>query len=218
MAKQITYCYSKNRAARHPMQLAVLGFRGNLESLLTQRQPSWQSWKMQFDTKTYLDFYPPEDKAKMIYLTADSPNLIEDLDEDKIYVIGGIVDRNRHKELCYNRALEQGISHGRLKIDHYIQMKGRAVLTVDQVFEIMSKYLDSRNWETAFWAVIPHRKELKAKHRPSGAPGSTVNSDAGANPAAGSVEEPGNEDDHHDEEIGEEGEDHVVQGDPEPEA
>jgi tRNA (guanine9-N1)-methyltransferase len=40
----------------------------------------------------------------LVYLTADSENLITDLDTDKVYVIGGIVDHNRHKLLTYNKA------------------------------------------------------------------------------------------------------------------
>lgn len=44
-----------------------------------------------------------------MYLTADSDTTIETLDEDKIYVIGGIVDRNRYKLLTSDKAAEQGI-------------------------------------------------------------------------------------------------------------
>lgn len=34
---------------------------------------------------------------KVIYLSADSENVLETVDMDSTYIIGGIVDRNRHK-------------------------------------------------------------------------------------------------------------------------
>jgi hypothetical protein len=37
---------------------------------------------------------------KLVYLTADSPNVIETIDPKKIYIVGGIVDHNRLK-VCF---------------------------------------------------------------------------------------------------------------------
>lgn len=51
-----------------------------------------------------------------MYLTADSENLIEVLDSEMTYIVGGIVDHNRYKLLTYKKAMEQGIKHGRLPI------------------------------------------------------------------------------------------------------
>lgn len=35
--------------------------------------------------------------TNLVYLTADSPNVIHSLEKDKVYIIGGLIDRNRHK-------------------------------------------------------------------------------------------------------------------------
>lgn len=41
---------------------------------------------------------------ELVYLTADSPNTITQLEKGKVYVLGGLVDRNAHKGLCFRKA------------------------------------------------------------------------------------------------------------------
>lgn len=39
-----------------------------------------------------------------MYLTADAEEELTSMSADEAYVIGGLVDRNRHKNLCKDRA------------------------------------------------------------------------------------------------------------------
>jgi tRNA (guanine9-N1)-methyltransferase len=66
-------------------------------------------WKgIEFWTAGYEALYeppPPEastsvsavPKDSVVYLTADSPNVIDEIEEGTTYIIGGIVDHNRYK-------------------------------------------------------------------------------------------------------------------------
>lgn len=51
-------------------------------------------WQVEFHDEPYLDLFP---KEKLVYLTSESENIIENFEEDTFYIIGGLVDHNKHK-------------------------------------------------------------------------------------------------------------------------
>ncbi|KAI3393160.1 hypothetical protein diail_4685 [Diaporthe ilicicola] len=99
----------------------------------------------------------------IVYLSADSPHVLDKLEPYTSYVIGGLVDRNREKLLCQKRAEEKGIRTAKLPIGDYMQMASRQVLATNHVVEIMSKWLETGDWGKAFQEVIPKRKGGKLK-------------------------------------------------------
>ncbi len=96
--------------------------------------------------------------GELVYLTSDSPDTLTELKPYSTYVIGGLVDRNRHKGICYKRAMERGVKTAKLPIGDYMQMTSRFVLATNHVAEIMLRWLELGNWGEAFLRVIPKRK------------------------------------------------------------
>lgn len=156
LSQQIVRCYSENRKAPKKVQLAVTSFDKRLRERF--EGPLHGHYRQWSDAEFTEAPYEIKDSADVVYLSADSDNVIDTLEPGKSYVIGGIVDKNRHKNLCNNKAKEQGIRTGRLPIDQYVQVSGRKVLTVNHVFEILLQWLETRDWKTAFEAVLPQRK------------------------------------------------------------
>ncbi|BGP21187.1 tRNA (guanine-N1-)-methyltransferase [Rhodotorula toruloides] len=104
-------------------------------------------------------------QSTVTYLTGDSPNVLTSLVPGHTYILGGIVDRNRYKNLCLNKANSLGISHAQLPIGEYLpEMQTRKVLTVNQVFEILVNWVDAgekdgkEGWGEALRKAMPERK------------------------------------------------------------
>ncbi len=106
---------------------------------------------------------------------ADSQNVIDELDPNTIYIVGGIVDKNRHKGLCLEEAVKYQISHARLPIQEHIDMSTRKVLTINQGFDsqalilvvsILAEFVNSRDWKETFLKTIPSRKGVAALASP----------------------------------------------------
>jgi tRNA (guanine9-N1)-methyltransferase len=98
---------------------------------------------------------PPHE---IIYLTADSDDTLTHLSPHTTYVIGGLIDRNRHKGICYKRASDRGIKTAKFPIKDYLDMASRSVLATNHVVEIMVRWLECGDWGEAFLKVMPKRK------------------------------------------------------------
>ncbi|PGG99939.1 tRNA (guanine9-N1)-methyltransferase [Blastomyces parvus] len=106
------------------------------------------------------------DDGEVIYLSSDSPNTLTELKPYSTYIIGGLVDKNRHKGVCYKSAMEKGIKTAKLPIGDYMQMQSRYVLATNHVIEIMIRWLELGDWGKAFCMVLPKRKGGILKGKP----------------------------------------------------
>lgn len=157
--KQVLHCYSINRRLPAPLQLYITSFEGNVVEEMEKHQ-GHQNWDLHFQPKKYSQVL---EKDNIVYLSSESENVLEKLENDKFYVIGGLVDHNLHKGICHQRATEAGIKTARLPIDEYVEMKTRKVLTIDHVFQILARVTEGKSWKEAFLTIIPERKGVVVK-------------------------------------------------------
>ena len=113
---------------------------------------------------------PSEEEARqegeIVYLTSDSPHTLDRLQPYSTYIVGGLVDKNRHKGICYKTACDKGIKTAKLPIGEFMEMQSRFVLATNHVVEIMLRWLECGDWGESFVKVMPKRKRgvLKAAY------------------------------------------------------
>ena len=110
-------------------------------------------WCLQHSPKEYQDEYAGRD---VVYLTADSDTVLDALSPDAVYVIGGIVDRNRHKGLCVGKAKNQGIRTARLPLERVLG--ATKVLTVNQVYSALLEMWGGDGDGVKVASVVPQRR------------------------------------------------------------
>ncbi|CAG8591430.1 11388_t:CDS:2, partial [Funneliformis caledonium] len=148
LTSQLSRCYSANRSATRPVNLYFTSCGGRVQERFNTKLQNYVNWKnVIFESRPYLDCF---NKEELIYLTADSNDCIQELDEQKIYIIGGL-------SICYNKSQEDNIASAQLPIGNYVQLSTRKVLAVNHVFEILIRWLEYKDWEKAFLEVIPQR-------------------------------------------------------------
>lgn len=165
LASQIRYCYSYNKNSPRPCLWAATSLGGQTLKLL-EKETGYSEWVNRCYTgiSESLEEYYKNDLERVVYLTSDSENTVTTLEQGKIYVIGGIVDRNRLKGIAISRAEKLGAATAKLPLDDHLEkMSTTRVLTCNHVFDILLKYNVEQDWIKALQQVLPSRKEAEFK-------------------------------------------------------
>jgi len=122
------------------------------------------------NAKAVDDVSGPVHVQKVIYLTPDSPHVLQSLEAGTVYVIGGLVDDSIKKNSSHSFASANDISTARLPIDQFAEKVSssqsssfKKVLAINQVFDILMKFRDCRDWKEALKDVLPKRFGFEVK-------------------------------------------------------
>ncbi|KAM9033151.1 tRNA methyltransferase 10 homolog C [Sarcophilus harrisii] len=125
------------------------------KELLNRYKEKWNELLLTATEKSHVDVFP---KERLIYLTADSPNVMTTFRHDKIYIIGSFVDKCSQPRVSYANAKRLNLASERLPLDQYLQWElGNKNLTLDQMMRILLTLKNTGDWEKAL-KFVPSRK------------------------------------------------------------
>ncbi|XP_074157160.1 tRNA methyltransferase 10 homolog C [Sminthopsis crassicaudata] len=125
------------------------------KELLHRYKEKWNNLLLTTTEKSHIDIFP---KESLIYLTADSPNVMTTFRHDKIYIIGSFVDKCSQPRVSYANAKRLNVASERLPLDRYLQWEiGSKNLTLDQMMRILLTLKNTGDWEKAL-KFVPTRK------------------------------------------------------------
>ncbi|XP_034048469.1 tRNA methyltransferase 10 homolog C [Thalassophryne amazonica] len=148
-----------NRRAAEPFHLYYCNLQpdGAYAKQLVKRYTAegWNRLLLTCTDRQHVDVFPREN---LVYLTADSPNVLHTYDHTKVYIIGAMVDRSIQPGVTLASAKRLNLATARLPLDKYLNwMVGGKNLTLDQMIRIMLTVKETGKWEEAF-KFVPQRK------------------------------------------------------------
>ena len=160
LANQILHLYGAQRRAAKPLDLHITNVVGRMKEAL-QAHNGFEKWDLQFHSEHFLELFLEKD---IIYFSPDAEEVCKELEKDKVYIIGGIVDRDRLKGVTVDQATELGIKCVRLPINECGLIEEgnfpKKSLNVNHVYEILLGYSEFGNWKDALGPVLPTRKKF----------------------------------------------------------
>ncbi|XP_068921478.1 tRNA methyltransferase 10 homolog C [Petaurus breviceps papuanus] len=125
------------------------------KELLYRYKEKWDQLLLTTTEKSHVDIFPRE---SLIYLTADSPNVMTTFRHDKIYIIGSFVDKCSQPRVSYANAKRLNLASERLPLDRYLHWEiGNKNLTLDQMMRILLTLKNTGDWKKAL-QFVPRRK------------------------------------------------------------
>ncbi|MXQ89502.1 hypothetical protein E5288_WYG000930 [Bos mutus] len=163
LAGQIRRLYGSNKKADRPFWIYLTGFTTDspLYEECLRMNDGFSSYLLDRTEEDCFSLFPLE---TLVYLTPDSDHALENVDLNKVYILGGLVDESIQKKVTFQKAQEHSVKTARLPIQEYMVkcQNGKnyhsEILTINQVFDILSTYFETQNWPEALKKGVSSRK------------------------------------------------------------
>lgn len=154
LAAQIRRLYGSNKKASRPFWICLTGFSTDspLYEECLRMNDGFSAYLLDVTEEDCFSVFPLE---SLVYLTPDSERALEDIDENTVYIIGGLVDESIQKKVTFQKAREHSVKTARLPIQEYMVRRQNEknyhseILAINQVFDILSTYFETHSWPEA---------------------------------------------------------------------
>jgi tRNA (guanine9-N1)-methyltransferase len=172
-AQQLKYAYSSLRRAAFVLKPALYGFDENSEILkILTKFDGFAKYQPVMSTHHFTEKLT---KERIVYLSADSTTVLQQLDSNDVYVIGAFVDHNSKKGATQAAAEGMGLRTARLPLDEHVDVRNICkVLTINHVVDVLVTFATTSDWKLAFQNVLPKRRENAAQRAALDESGSTA--------------------------------------------
>uniref|UniRef100_A0A2K6KKE6 tRNA (guanine(9)-N(1))-methyltransferase n=2 Tax=Rhinopithecus TaxID=542827 RepID=A0A2K6KKE6_RHIBE len=145
LAGQIRRLYGSNKKADRPFWICLTGFTidSPLYEECVRMNDGFSSYLLDIKEEDCFSLFPLE---TLVYLTPDSEHALEDVDLNKVYILGGLVDESIQKKVTFQKAWEYSVKTARLPIQEYMvrNQNGKNYHS-----EILAINQETRNWPEA---------------------------------------------------------------------
>ncbi|KAJ8255683.1 hypothetical protein COCON_G00195470 [Conger conger] len=155
---QLQECLTWNKRSLEPFHIHFCNLQPNSgykRELTSRYGDSWDNLLITATEQRHVDMFPHK---QLVYLTADSPNVLRSFDHNKVYIVGALVDKADQSSVSLTNAKRLKLDTARFPLDHFLQWdSGAKNLTLDQVMRILLTLRDTGKWEQAL-EFVPKRK------------------------------------------------------------
>eukprot|EP00927_Polykrikos_kofoidii_P070982 TRINITY_DN67333_c0_g1_i1.p1 TRINITY_DN67333_c0_g1~~TRINITY_DN67333_c0_g1_i1.p1 ORF type:complete len:422 (-),score=117.88 TRINITY_DN67333_c0_g1_i1:66-1331(-) len=198
LAKQSQLCYGLIKTLKSTIQLHLTSVNDDNNSLPWFKAIGYTKWKVHVHEKSVWELFDP---STMVVLSPDADDELDTVHEDRIYVIGGLVDRSIQKMQSRAQAEEHAVPCMRkLPVKRFGPKGVKPVLNIDVVVRALAMRLRGADWESIFLECLPQRqqggpsnrtlkKERRLERKTAAAAGASAEGAVAAGEAAGDKSE-----------------------------
>ncbi|CAE8714254.1 unnamed protein product [Polarella glacialis] len=165
LASQIQLSYASIKKMQSHVQLHVTSLDSENPATTSLELSGLRGWKVHAHEKPFWELFEPE---QLVVLTPDAEEELEEVEEDLVYVIGGLVDMSVQKFRSLDQAKANRVQcFRRLPIKKYAPKGTHPILNIDLVVRILAQRAQQREWPAILTDLLPKRNLREDKRRPA---------------------------------------------------